>query len=55
MRYLVICKDQSAFFSDWYDYENCWNPDTIRCVIDQEKERVTFDGKEWKRIEYDHL
>lgn len=53
MSFLVICKDKTAFYTDWYTKENCWNPDTILCVINGDK--ITFDGENWHDIEYDHL
>ena len=34
MKYLVICKDQSAFWTNWYTYDNIWNGETIHCVVD---------------------
>lgn len=55
MKYLVICKDQTAFWTDWYTYENMWNSETINCVIDVAADKVTFNGKDWQEIEYDHL
>ena len=55
MKYLVICKDQTAFWADWYTYENMWNGETINCVIDVAADKVTFNGKDWQEIEYDYL
>lgn len=55
MKYLVICKNQSAFYTDWFTFENCWNPETCHCVIDLYSDKVTFDGQNWKDIEIDHL
>lgn len=54
MKYLVIMKDKTAFMTDWYTNENCWT-DEIFCVVDNTKELVTFDGKSWTEVEYDHL
>lgn len=55
MRYIVICKDQSTFTTNWYEYEKHYNGDTIYCVIDTYNDKVTFDGDNWKDIDYDHL
>ncbi len=55
MRYLVICKDKSAFFTDWFTVENCWNPKEIRAVADLEENKITFDGCSWKPIDFDTL
>ena len=54
MQYMVIMKDHTAFMTDWYTHENCWNDD-ILCVVDTIKEQVTFDGKQWIEPECDHL
>lgn len=53
MEYLVICIDKTAFYTDSYIYENCWNPDFIYCVVHGDK--ITFDGCHWDDIAYDHL
>ena len=55
MRYFIIFKDDTAAYTDWYDYENLYNPDTVRCVADLAKDIITFDGHTWKEIEEDHL
>lgn len=54
MRYLVIYKDKYNFLTDWYIYENCWSDD-IFCIIDLYNFKISFDGKEFKQIEIDHL
>lgn len=54
MRYMVIMKDHTAFMTDWYTHENCWNED-IFCVVDTISDKVTFDGKTWTEPEHDHL
>ena len=50
--YIVICKDNSAFRTDYYRYENHWN-DGIYCIISNYG--ITFDGQTWEEIEQDHL
>ena len=55
MRFLVICKDHSAFWTDWYTYENMWNEEIIQSVIDIAADNITFNGKDWQKVEYDHL
>lgn len=52
--YIVICKDREVFSTNFYTPENCYS-DQIFCVIDKIRDEVTFDGKTWKEIEYDHL
>ena len=54
-QYLVICKDNTAFATDWYSHENCWNPETVHCVVDMYADKVSFDGENWQEIEEDHL
>ena len=54
MRYIVICKDKTVFYSDWFEKETHWN-DWIFCVIDDYLEMITYDGNLWKQIERDHL
>lgn len=55
MKYIVICKDGTAFFDAWYTFENCWNSDAIHCVICLFDSTITFDGKTWKEIDFNHL
>lgn len=60
MRYYVICEDpitgkRSAFATDWYDYENLYNPEYKMIILDWEKDLISFDGKTWEEIEEDHL
>lgn len=54
MRYIVICKDQSVFCTDWYNSENVWS-DAIYCIVDFVEDKATFDGVNWKSITFDHL
>jgi hypothetical protein len=54
MIYTVILKDHSAFMSDWFSYENNWS-DEVFCVIDNARDKITFDGIEWEFIERDSL
>ena len=55
MLYFVVAKDQTAFYTTWFEKEKHWNPDTIYCVVDIAKDQITFDGETWKEIEHDHL
>lgn len=59
MRYIAISKDNTAFYTDWFDFENFWNPETMICVIDLAKDMITFGNclgdYEWIKIEEDHL
>ena len=54
MIYTFILMDQSAFMSDWFSFENNWS-DKIFCVIDNARDKITFDGIEWEIIERDSL
>lgn len=60
MKYLVIATDpltgeKSAFYTDWFQAENHFNPDAGMVVIDLTHHLVTFDGDSWQDIEIDHL
>ncbi len=60
MKYLVITTDlvtgeRSAFYTDWFQADNHFNPDADMVVIDQTHHLVTFDGETWQDIEQDHL
>lgn len=60
MKYLVIVTDpatgeKSAFYTDWFQAENHFNPEVGMVVIDQTQHLVTFDGETWQDIEDDHL
>jgi hypothetical protein len=52
--YLIICEDQSAFTTTYY-HPDWWNENKIHCVINMNKMTISFDGKEWKEIQEDHL
>lgn len=54
-RYLVIAKDNTAFWSAWFNAENNWNAETIHAVIDFGTTKITFDGETWNEIGQDHL
>lgn len=52
MKYLVVCQDESAFFTNRFNAVN-FNEFLI-CVIDMEKDKITFDGCVWSNIVIDH-
>lgn len=54
MRYLIICKDKTSFYTNWYGDGNSFG-EYIFCVVDLAANKITFDGKTWKDIEDDHL
>lgn len=54
MQYMVIMRNHSAFMTDYYNNENCWDDDVL-CVVDTINDAVTFDGKTWMQPENDHL
>ena len=55
MIYLIITKDKEAFFTDWFDLDNFYNPEVMYCVINMIEGEITFDGQTWELIEEDHL
>lgn len=55
MTYLIITKDKEAFFTDWFDLDNFYNPEVMYCVINMIEGEITFDGQTWELIEEDHL
>lgn len=60
MKYLVITQDpctgeRSAFYTNWFDAENNFNPEYNMIVIDRTRHLVTFDGETWQDIEEDSL
>ena len=55
MTYLIITKDKKAFYTNWFDFENFYNPDVMYCIIHMLKGEITFDGQNWELIEEDHL
>lgn len=60
MKYLVIATnpitgEQEAFYTDWFQADNHFNPDADMVVIDLIHHLVTFDGETWQDIEQDQL
>lgn len=55
MKYLIITKDNKPFYTNWFDYENLYNPDVITCVFDLLNLKHTFDGLNWVDTEIDNL
>lgn len=60
MKYLIIATDpltggKTAFYTDWFQAENHFNPEAGMVVIDLTQHLVTFDGETWQDIEDDHL
>lgn len=59
-KFIVIVTDpgtgeKSAFYTDWFDADNNFNPDCDMVVIDRTRHLVTFDGSTWQDIEEDNL
>ena len=54
MRYLIIFKNKTAFYTKWYEYDNHYS-DEMTCVVDRLKDLISFDGITWIEIEDDHL
>ena len=54
MRYVIILRNREAFYTNWFDPDMNWCPD-ILCAVDYLGDRMTFDGKTWIDITYDHL
>ena len=60
MKYLVIATnpitgEQEAFYTDWFQAENHFNPEVDMVLIDLIHHLVTFDGETWQDIEQDQL
>jgi len=55
MKYLIYTNDFPPFFTDYYEYNNHYNPDIEMKVFDLINKKYTEDGISWKNIETDHL
>ena len=55
MRYIVLYKDKSSFFTNWYDYDNLYNSEIMYAIIDLSKALISYDGITWNEIEDDEL
>ncbi len=55
MKYLIITKNNQPFYTNWFDYDNLYNPDVMVCIFDLLKGVHTFDGKTWIKTEEDNL
>jgi len=55
MRYLIVLKEGQPFYSEWFDYENLFDPEKIAYVFDLETQHHTIDGKTWVETENDML
>lgn len=53
--YLVIMKDKTSFITTWYEYEDHWSDDVFCVIILSLDNHITFDGKNWEEVGYDHL
>lgn len=55
MRYLIVTKNNNPFYTNWYEYDNLYDPNVITCIFDLLKGTHTFDGKTWIETIKDHL
>lgn len=55
MRYTIIFKDKKVWHTNWFDYENNWNPEFHFLVINNFSNQYTTNGWEWIDVEDDHL
>ena len=60
MKYLIIYTDPTtgevlAFYTNWFNPENHFNPDCDMIVVDRTRHLFTTDGETWDEIEEDHL
>ena len=55
MRYLITTINNHPFFSEWYDFENHFNPEVGMIIYDLVKFKFTTDGETWTDIKFDHL
>jgi len=53
--YLVATKDHPPFFTEWFDFDNNFNPDLEMVVYDIQNGRFCRDGTTWEEIQIDHL
>lgn len=50
MRYLIIPKIGTPFFTNCYEYENNWSDDYLMNI---HGDKYSIDGKTWENIEND--
>jgi hypothetical protein len=55
MRYLITSFSEKPFFTDYYEFENHFNPDIEMVIYDLISEKYTMDGENWYEIDRDHL
>ena len=55
MRYLIILKEGQPFYTEWFNYENFFDPEKIAYVFDLATFHHTTDGKNWLETENDTL
>jgi hypothetical protein len=58
MKYLVTYTDngkQRAFYTNWFDVENNFNPDVGMVVFDLINNKYMVNSLAWNDIEEDHL
>lgn len=55
MRYLITSKDNEPFLTEYYQFENHFNPDIGMVVFDLAKSSYSTNGQDWMDIEEDHL
>lgn len=53
MRYLVTMKDDTPFYTEWFDAENNYVEGMV--VYDLDNDKYTEDGTTWQEITYDQL
>lgn len=47
MKYLFVTHNNEPFYTNWYDYENNYDAESIVCIFDLYSGKHTFDGKTW--------
>lgn len=55
MKYLYVTKNSDPFYSNYFDYENLYNPEIVICIFDLETITHTFNGIDWIETPEDHL
>lgn len=55
MKYLIITKDKQPFYTQWFNFENLYNPNVMDCIFNLETGKHTFDGQTWIDTIIDHL
>jgi hypothetical protein len=51
MKYTIILKDKSVFYTDWYDYKRHWTDEKYFMIINNISCQYSTNGEGWFDIE----